>query len=255
MSDFETSDQLVLPFDPGLPLPATHPGLADLVDAELIDDLHRRLGRALGEPIDLIGTRNRRTIVSWRRLESGLLRVRCLRQFALADDAVVHALARFISSRSADARQTLREFSAQVGVSEERRVRRPRYAPPLGRHHNLRNHFDEENIARFAGDFRARIGWSFGARGKERRSIRLGSWAPEHRLIRVHPVLDHANVPDYVVSFVVFHEMLHGVVGPSQQGQRTVFHTPEFRAREATHPHFRSAQTWIEGNLDALLRY
>ena len=255
MTTFDEPDQMVLPFEPGLPLPARHPGLVDLVDAGLLEDLHRRLGVALGEPIDLIGTRNRRTIVSWRRLDSGLLRIRCLRQFALAGDEVVWALARFVRSRDPAARDALQQFSRQVRTREHRGRPRPRYAPALGRHHNLQELFDSENHARFEGDFRARIGWSFGSRGKDRRSIRLGSWAPEHRLIRVHPVLDGDDVPDFVVGFVVFHEMLHGVVGVAQQGARKMSHTREFRSREAGHPDFGRAQDWIHGNLDALLSY
>lgn len=254
MTTREEPDQLVLPFDPGLPLPARHPGIVDLVDAELLEDLHRRLGHALGEPIDLIGTRNRRTIVSWRRLDSGLLRVRCLRQFALADDTVVHALARFIGARDASARIVLRDFVKRVRLPERRR-RKPRYAPPSGNHHDLQRLFDAENEAWFEGDFDARIGWSFGSRRNARRSIRLGSWAPEHRLIRVHPTLDREPVPEFVVGFVVFHEMLHGVLGAAQQGRRKVFHTREFRAREASHPDYDRAQSWIEGNMEDLLSY
>lgn len=255
MSIVDEPDQLVLPFESGLPLPARHPGLVDLVDADLLAHLHRRLGVALGEPIDLIGTRNRRTIISWRRLESGLLRIRCLRQFALADEDVVLALARFVRSRDPAARETLNAFSLQVRVNDRRRPQRPRFAAPFGRHHDLQWHFDAENKSRFDGDFRARIGWSVGSRGRERRSIRLGSWAPEHRLIKVHPVLDHDQVPAFVVGFVVFHEMLHGVMGAAQQGERRVFHTPAFRAREADHPSYHRAQEWIEGNMDALLSY
>ncbi len=254
MSTHDGPNQLVLPFEPGLPLPARHPGLVDIVDAELLDDLHRRLGRFLGEPIDLIGTRNRRTIVSWRRLESGLLRVRCLRQFAMADDEVIQAVAQFVRSRDPAAREILQRFSMRVRP-HDRRPQRPRFAAPFGKHHDLQGYFDAENQSSFEGDFRARIGWSVGSRGKERRSIRLGSWMPEHRLIKVHPVLDREAVPGYVVGFVVFHEMLHGVLGAAQHGRRRVFHTTEFRAREADHPNYHRAQDWIAGNMDALLSY
>ncbi len=254
MNTHDEPDQLGLPFEPGLPLPERHPGVVDLVDASLLDDLHRRLGRYLGEPIDLIGTRNRRTIVSWRRLDTGLLRVRCLRQFAMAKDDVVRALARFVRSRDPVAREVLNAFSMKIRA-HERRQQRPRFAAPVGRHHDLQWYFDNENQSSFEGDFEARIGWSVGTRGKERRSIRLGSWAPRHRLIKVHPVLDREAVPGFVVGFVVFHEMLHGVLGGAQNGQRTVFHTPEFRTREADHPEYQRAQEWIAGNMDALLSY
>ena len=246
--------QLDLPFEPGLALAPDAPGLVTLVDQDLVHDLHRRLGRFLGEPIDLVPTRNRRTLVSWKRLESGLLRVRCLRGFALADDEVVFAVARFIRSRDPEARKIVEEFASRL-VRSRRAPSRPRFSAPSGQHHDLRAVYDRENRERFAGTFRARIGWSLGAAGRVRRTIRLGSWQPEHRLIKVHPVLDSQDVPQYVVDFVVYHEMLHGVVGAARSGQRTVFHTRDFRRREAQHPAFGSAQSWIHENLDALLSY
>ncbi|MCO4770550.1 MAG: hypothetical protein KDA24_11020 [Deltaproteobacteria bacterium] len=249
-----TANQLVLPFEPGLALAADLKPLEDVIDREAVHDLHRRLGRCLGEPIDLVTTSNRRTLVSWRRLESGLLRVRCLRGFARANDEVVLAMARFIRSRDADARRVVEVFAASM-ARPRRASARPRYAPPQGRVHDLRNVYRRENRERFAGAFSARIGWSFGSAGRVRRSIRLGSWQPDHRLIKVHPVLDSKDVPDYVLDFVVFHEMLHGVVGSARNGNRTVFHTPVFRQREAQHPAFERAQGWIHENLDALLSY
>ncbi len=88
----------------------------------------------------------------------------------------------------------------------------------------------------------------------------LTGWIAK-RMVRVDHVnlvnilLDREAVPGFVVGFVVFHEMLHGVMGAAQRGQRRVFHTAEFRAREADHPSYHRAQQWIEGNMDALLSY
>jgi hypothetical protein len=246
--------QLALPFEPCLALSPDAGGLSTLVDQGLVHDLHRRLGRFLGEPIDLVPTRNRRTLVSWKRLESGMLRVRCLRGFALADDEVVMAVARFIRSRDPEARRVVEEFASRL-VRTKRVPARPRFTPPTGQHHDLRAVYERENRERFDGEFRARIGWSLGAAGRVRRTIRLGSWQPEHRLIKVHPVLDSGEVPSFVVDFVVFHEMLHGVVGAARSGRRTMFHTRDFRAREAQHPAYERAQSWIHDNLDALLSY
>ena len=228
------------------------PGALPAEDA--VEALHRRLGRALGEPIDLVTTTNRRTVASWRRGADGLLRVRCLAVFAEGDEDVVRALACVISGREPEAMAAVRAFAAErrAGTSERRQ---PRYAPPLGRHHDLREVFARENAAHFEGAFHARVGWSLVSKGMSRRQIRLGSWQPAHRLIKVHPVLDGARVPRYVLQFVVFHEMLHGALGGTQAGQRNVFHTPEFRRREAAHPDHARATAWIRANLARLLDY
>ena len=246
-----TLDQLALPFTPDVRLRLAQAGRRTVSD-ERIDELHRRIGHLLGEPLDLVATNNRRTLVSWRRLDDGMLRVRCLRAFALATDEVVGALVQVIAGQRQEARLIVQEYAAQGATAQ---ARGPRYAPPMGRHHDLREVYRRQNEAHFEGAFRGQIGWSLGPRGRIRRSIRLGSWQPEHRLIKVHPVLDAANVPAYVLRFVVYHEMLHGALGANEEGGRNVFHTREFRRQEAEHPDHDRAQRWIRCHRATLLEY
>ena len=92
-------------------------------------------------------------------------------------------------------------------------------------------------------------------RGQVRRKIRLGSWTEKHRLIRIHPVLDSSEVPDYVIRFVVFHEVLHAMHGSEQIGSRQAFHGPEFRKLEKEHPDHDRAEDWIQNMSDDLLSF
>jgi predicted metal-dependent hydrolase len=115
--------------------------------------------------------------------------------------------------------------------------------------------FDEENARQFGGAVRARIGWSVGAAGQVRHSIRLGSFSPRHRLIRVHPALDRPSTPVYVVRFVVFHEMLHGAIGARLGDRAARRHGPDFREAEKSHPDYVRAQAWIAQHLQSLLRF
>lgn len=88
-----------------------------------------------------------------------------------------------------------------------------------------------------------------------RRSLRLGSCEPgPSPLIRIHPVLDHADVPGWFVGFVLFHELLHVVHPPIEREGRRLVHPPAFRAAERRHPHHSDAHAWELKNLDALLR-
>ncbi len=227
---------------------------APVVPAGLVEELHRRLARALGESIDLIPTDNRRTLISWRRRKSGVLRVRMQRQFAFEGDEIIHAAAELIRTGDPRARALVR------GAAQRFRLRPPRRRGPQvqtlrGRHHDLDAIVAHQNRRQFAGTFRGRIGWSRTDRGLKRRTIRLGSWSSEHRLIRIHPALDQRSVPRYVVTFVVFHEMLHAEFGSESAGGRRVVHSVAFRRREATHPDFDRARRWIDRNLPRLLSY
>lgn len=96
------------------------------------------------------------------------------------------------------------------------------------------------------------ITWGQWPRTPPRRSLRLGSC--EAPLIRIHPVLDHPDVPSWFVGFIVFHEMLHAVHTPVVGNGRRQIHTPAFRRAEAEHPDFGRAQRWERAHVRALLR-
>jgi hypothetical protein len=74
-------------------------------------------------------------------------------------------------------------------------------------------------------------------------------------LIRIHPVLDRADVPSYFLESVLYHEMLHHHLGgvPDRSG-RTVYHSRAFREAEALYPRYREALAWEKENLPRLLR-
>lgn len=72
-------------------------------------------------------------------------------------------------------------------------------------------------------------------------------------MIRIHPVLDHPDVPDWFVAFVLFHEMLHIAIPPEEGGKRRRVHTPRFRAAERQHPDYGRATAWEQQNIRALI--
>ena len=72
----------------------------------------------------------------------------------------------------------------------------------------------------------------------------MGSFAVEDRVIRIHPALDQACVPDYFVAWIVFHEMLHGKHEVKRENGRRRFHTPEFLEEERQFPDYDRACAW-----------
>ena len=125
-----------------------------------------------------------------------------------------------------------------------------------GQHHGLQEIFDRLNRRYFGGRVQAHITWARQTRPQRRarRSIKLGSYHSQRQLIRVHPVLDADWVPEYFVSYIVYHEMLHQVVPPQSVSGRRDFHGPKFRAHERRFEQYDAAIAWERDHLDKLLR-
>jgi len=121
-------------------------------------------------------------------------------------------------------------------------------------HHDLLALFDAQQI-HFRTPITARVRWGRWPSNPPLRSIRLGSCKPvDPPVIRVHPVLDHADVPEWFVSFILFHEMLHVAIPPEQGKKRRRVHTRKFRAAERLHPDYDRAMLWEREHVMALIQ-
>lgn len=211
------------------------------------------LAMLIGERVRLTVHDNRSTMVSFQRGREGV-RYRVHHMFLDAPEEMVQALAAF-SGRGRRG-QAGRRIDAWVRAHRARIAPpRPARVEPRGRHHDLRVILDRLNAEHFAGAVEARIGWGFRGRGRRRRTIKTGVYLHEARLIRIHPALDRAEVPEFYVAAVVFHEMLHQVVPAVQARGRRVVHGAEFRRRERAYPDWVRARAWEEAHLPLLLRH
>ena len=98
------------------------------------------------------------------------------------------------------------------------------------------------------------ITWTPKKRSTARRGLRLGSYDASRDLVRIHSVLDQAAVPEWVVAFVVYHELLHAVIPSKRSGRRLIHHSAEFRKREAAHPDFLRVTRWENKHISRLIR-
>ncbi len=99
------------------------------------------------------------------------------------------------------------------------------------------------------------ISWGRRTRSRSRRSLRLGSFEPESRVVRIHPVLDQEAVPAWFVTFVLKHEILHAIIDAYRdESGRWVHHGPEFRRREESWVEYEHAMAWERRNLARLIR-
>lgn len=213
-----------------------------------------RLAPALGL-CEVVFTDNRRTVLSTSR-EPGRLVVRMHRIFEAAGDDMLEAVGRYLAVGDRRASAAISRF-----VDENRAAiaatRRPRTLEARGSTHDLRTIFGELEQDHFAGVVDG-VGITWGRRGtqtrRRQRTIRLGTYSHDERVIRVHPTLDQGWVPRFFVRFIVFHEMLHHVEPPRVTPHRTEFHTPAFRARERAYPEYERSIAWERANLGRLLR-
>jgi predicted metal-dependent hydrolase len=74
----------------------------------------------------------------------------------------------------------------------------------------------------------------------------LGHHDPIHDAIIISRSLDLVSVPEYVVEYVMYHEMLHVKHQSRLVNGRRVFHSPAFRAEEKQFARYNEAVKWLE---------
>lgn len=188
------------------------------------------------------------------RLRDGRIYVRLSDLFVSAPDETVEALLRILFAKLLRRRvrsewnAAYRRFAVRddvVSASEAaRRARgRTRLAGPSGRVYDLEAMFDRINAEYFGSTVeRPRLGWTL------RDSWRThGHYDPAHGTIAISRSLDVPETPEFVVEFVLFHEMLHVAMPAEVRDGRHLHHSARFRRAEARHPRMADAVKWLEG--------
>jgi hypothetical protein len=239
--------------------PVSHLKIAAGVSRDRAVRLHQQLEKILAAPLDLRINNNKSTLLSVVRPRDGSApRFSVHRMFLEAPDDVIAALAQYVRRTTPACQAIIRdfmnaqadqdEFDAEIDGSTLAPSSRPLQLRSRGVVYDLHKMAEEVNRDFFGGEAKINISWSRGARetrGGRRRHILFGSYEKQNALVRIHPALDHADVPEFFVKFVIFHEMLHHVLDPKPQpGGRRCVHTPQFKDRERRHPDFRRAMEW-----------
>ncbi|MHB1845512.1 MAG: hypothetical protein ACYCWW_11845, partial [Deltaproteobacteria bacterium] len=211
------------------------------------------LERLAREPIRLTMHDNRSTMVSFRRVR-GTLELRLHHMFLSAQQELLEAIVDFATLRRGRSRAG-RAIDAFVRAHQQDiRPPKPRASlEPRGRHHDLARLYSSLNERWFAGAIDARIGWGRLPPARRRRTIKMGAYYHDTRTILIHPALDRPEVPELVVEFVVYHEMLHQAVPPTRgpTGRKRI-HPTEFKERERRHPSYAGAIAWEKEHLSIL---
>jgi Protein of unknown function DUF45 len=111
-----------------------------------------------------------------------------------------------------------------------------------GRQFDLNRLFDELNARFFAGGLaKPHLGWS-----TRRWRRQFGSFDPGPNQILLNRRMDRPEVPQYVVEYVLYHEMLHVKHPTRKSGCGLVSHSSEFRAEEKLFPEFERARRMLD---------
>lgn len=232
--------------------------------------LQGALREAIGAPVVLEITRNRSRLLSAKQDRRGVWTIRAHNMFLDAPPDIVAALAGWLRNDD-DARRRLREFSRAVREREAAApppsspsdvadasghpstAAAPTSTPPSrrsghrtrGRFHDLAVYAEKLNRLYLDGRSSAEIEWSARRPKPGARNVRLGYYDPAARRIVLSRRLDRADVPAYFVEYVLFHEMLHEVLGIGRRadGRRDI-HGGLFRTMEKTFPEYGRARAY-----------
>ncbi len=224
------------------------------------DALTRALSAA-GVEADVVVTDNRVTLVSLRKknvrrgAREVTLEVRVSQRLADRGAGAIDPIVAFVAGRRGG-RARLLALIREIPHAPSPAPRRSS-SPHVtrGRHHDLAALAEAERAHHFPELAPIDVTWGTGRKGRRLSAIRLGSYEPQAKLIRIHPRLDDSRVPAWFIGFILFHEYLHHAIGlgTGARGGRRKLHPPEFRRREALHPRYADALAWERAHIRSLL--
>ena len=189
-------------------------------------------------------------------LEDGTLSVRVSDLFVDAPADVFETVAVILLSKIYSKRidpehnRTYRRYTLSEPMLERarrrraERGRRTRTTDPKGKFYDLAPLFEEIDQEYFASELeRPELSWT----RRKTRSV-LGRYDFDQGVIFISRSLDSPEVPEYVVRYVLFHEMLHVKHGTRVCGLREVVHTPEFKREERQFECYDAANDWLKQN-------
>ncbi len=112
---------------------------------------------------------------------------------------------------------------------------------PIGKYFNLDDLFDKLNYRFFENRLEnPQLGWSL-----NKSYSRLGFYTAEKNLLVISRIFDSKKVPQEVVEFLLYHEMLHIYIPVGTGKKRRIIHPPEFRRLERSFPNYERIEKWI----------
>lgn len=111
----------------------------------------------------------------------------------------------------------------------------------VGKFSHLKDSFQRVNWAYFEGkQSLPHLQWS-----KRATTRKLGHYNPIPDTIQVSNVLDNPKVPEYVLDYVMYHEMVHRTLGIEEINGRKSSHNAAFHALEREYTYLEQARNYL----------
>jgi hypothetical protein len=211
-----------------------------------VENVQRLLSRRSGMRCDLIINENHSNMLAVLGRGPDWARISIHRMFLEAPESVINAIARYVAACDKSAFSLIRAYiTANVHRFNYSHRVNPRLLEARGEVYNLQKIYDKINAEYFEDRLRLMITWQNRLPKKNCSRIVYGQYFQTLRLIKINRLLDDAYFPNYFVSFVVYHEMLHHAI-PHYVDENgiTKIHSIEFKEREKQFKHYRKAKEW-----------
>lgn len=209
----------------------------------------KQLERCTGAKLELKINNNRSTMLSVK-WEPDCTKVSLHQMFLRAPQTVMQELACYL-------RREHKNIAPSIRAYIEINLQKLDYSYQLdlkkldtkGRMYDLQKIYQGLNREYFNNQLGLYITWF----GKPRRSrsnrVTFGLYHDPLRLIKINRLLDHERFPDYLITYIVYHEMVHHVC-PSYVDEKGIkhMHGKAFKEKEKQFKYYHLAQQWIRNN-------
>jgi hypothetical protein len=209
--------------------------------------LQQDLENSAGKKVQVKINDNHSTMLSVK-WEPDCTRVSLHRMFLTAPQNIMDELACYLRQDSPTMSNNIKAFiEDNVQKLDYSHTLKQRNLYQQGNVYNLKQIYDDINQEYFKNKLNLSITWFGKSNQRNRTRVTFGLYHDPLRLIKIHRLLDSPIFPDYLVDFVVYHEMLHHVCPPyvDKKGLHQI-HSKEFKEKEMEFQHYGLAQKWIK---------
>ena len=166
--------------------------------------------------------------------------------FLYAPDHVLLALLdTALQPSSGSSRQIIRDYASGKQYKTIRESLEYLSIPPgkfsAGKHHDLEKSFHRVNRYLFNNRLvKPHLVWN-----NRMTRRKYGHYQEDTNTVMVSISLDHPRVREYVIDYVMYHELLHQQLGACLKNDRRYIHTPEFKRKELDFPRIKEAQQFL----------
>ncbi len=213
----------------------------------LMAHFQKELEESSGMKLQLKINDNRSTMLSVR-WEPNCAKVSLHRMFLEAPQNVMQSLACYLRREEKNLSPKIRSF-IEEGLQKLDYTHMVDHSKldTQGNVYNLRKIYDSLNEEYFDNRLKLFITWFGKAIQKNRSRVTFGLYYDPLKLIKINRLMDSPSFPDFVVAYVIYHEMVHHVC-PSYYDERGIhrIHSKEFKLLESKFSDFERAQKWIK---------